>query len=182
MKKIKIIPAITFLLIFAAYFGIYSQYAVSSTFEDLSTKDKIIYLSLDENEKIKIINLPQDSVSVKSDFSDSSKIILRNIPSETYNSYQNMSEQITTVSEYIFYAKRFILLVFILIMAYITYSKKHKFNITFQKILFGDAIETLKYGLIYSILIAVFIYFEPRNIHWYQKRLERKKKNEEKKD
>lgn len=220
MKNLKIIPAITFLLIFAVYFGIYTKYAVSSNFDDLSTKDKIIYLSLDENEKIKIINLPQDSVSVKSDFSDSSKTILRNIPSETYDSYQNMSEQITTVSEYIFYAKRFILLVFILIMGYIAYSKKHKFNITFQKILFenvlnsvvftlfsvvaflltqtirgnigstsymfqmlfGDALETLKYGLIYSILIAVFIYFEPRNIHWYQKRLERKKKNEEKKD
>ena len=219
MKNLKIIPAVAFILIFASYYGIYDQYAVSSTFEDLSIKDKITYLSLDENDKIKIIDLPQDSIVMKADFSDSSKVILSNIPSEIYDSYQNMSERITTVSEYIFYAKRFILLLFVLTMSYLNYSKKHKFNITFQKILFenvlssvvftlfsvvaflltqtirgnvgstsymfqmliGDAVETLKYGLLYSVLIAVFIYFEPRNIHWYNKRIERKKKNEEKK-
>ena len=218
MKNLKIIPAITFVLIFAAYFGIYNQHAASSKFEDLSLKDKITYLELDENDKIKIIHLPQDSVAVKSDFSDSSKVILSDLPIETYTSYQEMSEQITTVSEYIFYAKRFILLLFILVMAYIAYTKKHKFNVAFQKILFenvinsaaftlfsvvaflltqtirgnvgstsylfqmllGDAVETLKYGLLYSIFIAGFIYFDPRNINWYQKRVERKRKNEEK--
>ncbi len=218
MKNLKIIPAVAFVLIFASYFGIYNQYAVSSEFEDLSMKEKITYLGLDENDKIKIINLPQDSVAVKSDFSDSSKVILGDLPSETYVSYQGMSEQITTVSEYIFYAKRFILAVFVFVMAYISYTKKHKFNVTFQKILFenvtssfiftlfsivaflltqtirgnvgstsymfqmllGDAVETLKYGLLYSIFIAGFIYFDPRNINWYQKRVERKRKQEEK--
>jgi len=218
MKKLKIIPAIAFILIFVSYYGIYSNYAVSEKFDDLTVQDKITYLSLDENDKIKIINLPQDSVNVKPDFSDSAKVILNALPNDKYIAFQGMSEQITTVSEYIFYAKRFLLLGFILVMAYVSYTKKHKFNVTFQKILFenvlsgivftlfsavaflltqsirgnigsasymfqmlfGDAIETLKYSLIYSIMIAVFIYFDPRNINWYNKRLARKKKNEEK--
>tara|TARA_B100000795_G_C22725594_1_gene409304 strand:- start:118 stop:780 length:663 start_codon:yes stop_codon:yes gene_type:complete len=218
MKKLKLIPAFTFILLFVSYYGIYSNYAVSEKFDNLTVQDKITYLSLEENDKIKIIRLEQDSVSVKPDFSDSAKVILTNLSNDKYIAFQGMSEQITTVSEYIFYAKRFLLLIFILVMAYVSYTKKNQFNMAFQKILFenvingivftlfsavaflltqtlrgnfgsasymfqmlfGDAIETLKYSLIYSILIAILIYFDPRNINWNQKRLARKKKNEEK--
>lgn len=217
MKNLKIIPGIAFILIFLSYYWVYNTFAVASDFDDLTIEDKITFLSLEENDKIKIINLPQDSVPVVTDFTDSAKVILGNLPSEKYIAFQGMSEQITTVSEYIFYAKRLILLGFILAMAYVSYTKKHKFNVAFQKILFenvlsgvvftlfsavaflltqtirgnfgsasymfqmlfGDALETLKYSLIYSILIAAFIYFDPRNINWYQKRIARKRKKEE---
>lgn len=218
MKKFKLIPAVTFLLVFFAYYGIFTSYSDPSFFTSLSDQDKITYLNLEENDQIKIIGLPQDSVEVKPDFSDSAKIVLSALPNETYTTYQTISTQSTDVSEKHFMAKRFILLAFVFITAYLSYTKKHKFNVAFQKILFenvvttlvfallsgaafllvqklrgsigdpsyalqmlfGDAIESLKYGLLYSIFIAIFIYFDPRNINWYQKRLAKKKATEEK--
>lgn len=218
MKKFKLIPAITFLLVFFAYYGIFTSYADPTVFSNLTDEEKIVYLNLEENDQIKIIGLPQDSVTVKPDFSDSAKIVLSDVRPEIYTAYQTISEQTTTVSEKHFMAKRFILLAFILLTAYLSYTKKHKFNVAFQKILFenvvttlvfallsaaaflltqklrgsigdpsyalqmlfGDAIESLKYGLLYSIFIAIFIYFDPRNINWYQKRLAKKKAAEAK--
>lgn len=218
MKKFKLIPAIAFILILVVYISVYESTSDSSEFEKLTIQERVTFFQLEENDRIKIIGLPQDSIESKSDFSDTARVILANTPPTTYQVYQDVSEQGADVSKTIFIFKRLILLVFLFLTSYLSYTKVHKFNVAFQKILFenvlgsivfalfsvtaflitqylrgnvgdisymlqmllGDGIETLKYGLLYSIFISIFLYFDPRNIHWYNKRLAKKQAAEEK--
>ena len=216
MKKFKVIPAIVFVLLTLTYLIIYSGNQEESKVE-LPIHNFNTYLSLDENDQIKIIGLAQDSVTMVTDFSKEGKEFYTNIPNDEYKEYQRISTNVADAAEKTYFVKRLILLGFILITIMIAFKGKLKYNVTFQKalfenvktsivfvlfsiaallitqsilgtlrspsqmlqILFGEAISTLKYALLYSVFIAVFIYFHPQNIHWYNKRLEKKRKRAE---
>lgn len=218
MKKFKVIPAAVFILLVASYLAIFSSYSDTKVYNELSPSDLTGYSKLEENDQIKIIGLPQDSVQVKPDFSKEGKEILGNVSNETYTAFQTISSQMAGVSEKIYFVKRLILLGFLLTTIMVAFKKKFKYNVTFQKALYenvkvslmfvlfsitallitqtvlgtlrstgqmaqiflGEAVSTLKYALLYSVFISIFIYFHPQNIHWYNKRLERKRKNEQK--
>lgn len=209
MKQFKIIPAITFVVILVSYLAIFNTYSSAGAFDELTPDEAFGYAKLSEEEKIAILNLPQDSLEfVASSFSDSTLVALQNVAPKTYQGYQDKTWQLVNVSSTMFSVKRLILALFILISGYLGFTKKLNYTLTFQKALFenvkyavlftlfsicaimvtqmmlgtmrefsqmiqillGELKEDLKYGIMYSILIAAFLYFHPHN----QERLKQK--------
>lgn len=156
MKKLKLIPAVVFVLLVITYLSIYSAYNDDSIYEGIETKDLLDYAQLEEVDQIKIIGLPQDSVVVKSDFTDKGKEILSNIDKTTYIAFQNISSQMAAVSEQLYYLKRLILLLFLFTTTMVAFKHKFKFNVTFQKALFENVKTSLLFVLfaITSLLIT----------------------------
>jgi len=156
MQKLKLIPAAVFVLMVITYLSIYSSYNDESIYEGIETGDLIDYAQLKEVDQIKIIGLPQDSVVVKSDFTDEGKEILSNIDQTTYFAFQNISSQMAAVSEKLYYLKRLILLVFLFTTTMVAFKHKFKYNVTFQKALFENVKTSLLFVLfaLTSLLIT----------------------------
>lgn len=151
MKKFKLIPAITFVILVISYVSIYSTYSNTSVYNALEQKDLIAFTQLEENDQIKIIGLPQDSVTAKPDFSEEGKVILSQLPNEKYKAFQGISTQMTTVSEKIYFIKRLILLGFLMASILVAFKNKFKYDVTFQKALY----ENVKMSMLFVLFSIV---------------------------
>lgn len=151
MKNIKIIPAITFLVLVITYVSVYSSYSDTSVYDALEPSDLAAFTKLEENDQIKIIGLPQDSVAVKPDFSEEGKAILSALTTEKYEAFQGISTQMTSVSEIIYILKRLILLGFLMASILVAFKNKFKYNVTFQKALY----ENVKMSMLFVLFSIV---------------------------
>lgn len=219
MKENKIVILSTLVATFLLYFITYNSVGDNSSFEALSMEDKTFFFNdLDDKQKEGIATTSLDSLKVE--FFEDQAIFnkIKAMPSETYESFQKISQESLQIEQNLHTYRRLILILFLFLSSYFLFTKKFKNNITFQKAMYHNAInslifavfcifsfvltqtirgtgtdsailvqfgfahfiEVLKSSMIWFILISFFIYFNPQNIDWHQRRLQKKKAKEEK--
>lgn len=219
MKENKFLILGCLIITFLLYFVTYTSTEDQSAFNELSQEEIAFFFNtLDDKQKEGIAITMQDSLKKKffEDTSAFNKIV--KMPLQTYTTFQKISQQSLSIEETLHFYRRLFLLLFLVLGSYITFTKKYKFNITFQKAMYNNVllslifslfcifsfiltqalrgttngpsfliqfafahfIEVLKSTLIWFVLVSFFIYFNPQNIDWYKRRIEKKKKKLEK--
>lgn len=219
MKENKLLILGTLIVTFALYFITYSSVEDAASYKTLTNEElKFFFNDLDEEQKEGIASTPIDSLKSEY-FSDSlTYSVIKNMHKNTYETFQKISRESLDIEQSLHVYRRLILILYLVLGSYFVYTKKYKFNITFQKAMyhnvifslifalfcifsfvltqtirgtangspillqfgFAHFIEVLKSTLIWFILVSFFIYFHPQNIDWYKRRMEKKKKKEEK--
>ena len=157
MKEYKLLVLGTLVAIFALYFITYSSTENSSNYTNLSLADKIFFFNdLNDEQKEGIASTSMDSLKA-SFFEDSLTFKkIKSLPIETYESYQKISRDSLDIEQNLHIYRRLILILCLVLNSYLLFSKKYKFNITFQKAMFHNAIFSLIFSLfcIFSFILT----------------------------
>lgn len=219
MKENKIVILSTLLATFLLYFVTYTSVGDNSSFEALSIEDKTFFFNdLDDKQSEGIATTEMDSLKIEFFENDTIFHRIKSMPIDTYKTFQKISQESLEIEQTLHTYRRLILILFLFLSSYFLFTKKFKNNITFQKAMYHNAInslifavfcifsfvltqtirgtgtdssilvqfgfahfiEVLKSSMIWFILISFFIYFNPQNIDWYQRRMEKKKAKQEK--
>lgn len=157
MKENKLLVLGTLVVTFALYFITYSSVEDQSAYDHLSLDEKIFFFNdLDEKQKEGIATTSIDSL--KSEFfSDTLTFItLKNMHVETYETFQKISRESLSIEQSLHTYRRLILILFLVLGSYFMFTKKHKFNITFQKAMYHNVIFSLIFSLfcIFSFVLT----------------------------
>tara|TARA_B100001778_G_scaffold258696_1_gene218976 strand:+ start:378 stop:1040 length:663 start_codon:yes stop_codon:yes gene_type:complete len=157
MKEYKLLVLGTLVAIFVLYFITYSSSGSASKYETLSLDDKIFFFNdLDDEQKEGIASTSKDSL--KASFFEDSLVFnkIKSLPSETYESYQKISRDSLEIEQNLHIYRRLILILCLVLSSYLLFSKKYKFNITFQKALFHNSVFSLIFSLfcIFSFILT----------------------------
>ena len=157
MKEYKLLILGTLLAIFTLYFITYSSSDDASTYDNLSLDDKIFFFNdLNDEQKEGIASTSMDSLKA-SFFADSLTFKkIKSLPIETYESYQKISRNSLEIEQTLHIYRRLILILCLVLSSYLLFSKKYKFNITFQKAMFHNAVFSLIFSLfcIFSFILT----------------------------
>tara|TARA_Y100000589_G_scaffold154511_1_gene147096 strand:+ start:2787 stop:3449 length:663 start_codon:yes stop_codon:yes gene_type:complete len=157
MKEYKLLVLGTLIAIFALYFITYSSSENASDYDHLSLDDKIFFFNdLNDEQKEGIASTSMDSLKA-SFFEDSLTFKkIKSLPVETYESYQQISRNSLDIEQNLHIYRRLILILCLVLNSYLLFSKKYKFNITFQKAMFHNAIFSLIFSLfcIFSFILT----------------------------
>lgn len=152
MKENKIIILSTLLATFILYFITYSSVKDDASFSALSDEDKIFFFNdLDDKQKEGIASTPIDSL--KASFFEDTTVYhkLKEMPIETFKTFQKISQESLEIEETLHRYRRLILIISLVLGSYFLFTKKFKFNVTFQKALYHNAI--------FSLIFSVFCIF-----------------------
>ena len=157
MKEYKLLVLATLVAIFALYLITYSSSEEASTYENLTLDDKIFFFNdLDDEQKEGIATTSMDSLKV--DFFPDSLVYnkIKSLPIETYETFQKISIESLEIEQTLHIYRRLILILCLVLSSYLLFSKKYKFNITFQKAMFHNAVFSLIFSLfcIFSFVIT----------------------------
>ncbi len=157
MKEYKLLVLTTLVAIFALYLITYSSSEEASTYENLTLDDKIFFFNdLDDEQKEGIATTSMDSLKV--DFFPDSLVYnkIKSLPIETYETFQKISIESLEIEQNLHIYRRLILILSLVLSSYLLFSKKYKFNITFQKAMFHNAVFSLIFSLfcIFSFIIT----------------------------
>tara|TARA_Y100000589_G_C27051271_1_gene587383 strand:- start:187 stop:849 length:663 start_codon:yes stop_codon:yes gene_type:complete len=157
MKEYKLFILGTFVAIFALYFITYSSYENSSDYEHLSLDDKFFFFNnLNDEQKEGIASTSIDSLKT-SFFEDSLTYKrIKSLSDETYKSYQKISRDSLDIEQTLHIYRRLILILCLVLTSYLLFSRKYKFNITFQKAMFHNAVFSFIFSLfcIFSFILT----------------------------
>ncbi|MBK20697.1 MAG: hypothetical protein CMP63_00060 [Flavobacteriales bacterium] len=157
MKEHKLLVLGTLVTIFALYFITYSSSENTSDYDHLSLDDKIFFFNdLNDEQKEGIASTSMDSLKA-SFFEDSLTFKkIKSLPVETYESFQKISRNSLDIEQNLHIYRRLILILCLVLNSYLLFSKKYKFNITFQKAMFHNAIFSLIFSLfcIFSFILT----------------------------
>lgn len=196
------------------YISLGKIYQNEKPFEDLSSSEVTLFQSIDEETKLALVGIPQDSLLAHTEDLDSLSAVLAQVPPASYDSMQKTMKNNSDLAYALFAGVRFILILFLSIVLYLKFIGPLSYAISFQKglfegtklvLLFGiflaiattinqfifsgiprldvlfsglftQMIKMLKIGLIYSVVIAAFLWFHPQNQLRLQKVAERENK------
>ena len=157
MKEYKLLVSGTLVAVFALYFFTYSSSDDASTYDNLSLDDKIFFFNdLNDEQKEGIASTSMDSLKA-SFFEDSLTFKkIKSLPIETYESYQKISRNSLEIEQTLHIYRRLILILCLVLSSYVLFSRKYKFNITFQKAMFHNAVFSLIFSLfcIFSFILT----------------------------
>ena len=157
MKEYKLLVLGTLAAVFALYFITYSSSDDASTYDNLSLDDKIFFFNdLNDEQKEGIASTSMDSLKA-SFFEDSLTFQkIKSLPIETYESYQKISRNSLEIEQTLHIYRRLILILCLVLSSYVLFSRKYKFNITFQKAMFHNAVFSLIFSLfcIFSFILT----------------------------
>ena len=157
MKEYKLLVSGTLVAVFALYFFTYSSSDDASTYDNLSLDDKIFFFNdLNDEQKEGIASTSMDSLKA-SFFEDSLTFQkIKSLPIETYESYQKISRNSLEIEQTLHIYRRLILILCLVLSSYVLFSRKYKFNITFQKAMFHNAVFSLIFSLfcIFSFILT----------------------------
>lgn len=155
MKTTKLISLVTFLLVVLSYIGINKAYYNPEPFKGLNETEIEIYSKLSEEDKITIIGVPHDSIKTVTDISDSTAISLAQIPTSSYQIFQEAITTNLTLAKYLFYVIRLLLIFYIFIYCYHLFTNKFKYSISFQSALYAGCKLTI--GFCIFVISATMI-------------------------
>jgi len=155
MKENKLIVLCCLGAIFALYFITYSFSDNSTTFDSLTLNEKLFFFNeLDDDQKEGIATTSMDSLK-KEFFEDSLKYNkIKSLPSKTYEAFQKISVESLNIEQKLHIYRRLILILCLVLSSYFLFSKKYNFNISFQKVMFHNAV----FSFIFS-LFCIFSFF-----------------------
>lgn len=157
MKENKLLVIGCLAAIFTLYFITYSLSDNSTSFNNLTLDEKIFFFNeLEDEQKEGIATTSIDSLK-KEFFKDSITYYkIRSLPFETYDAYQEISKQSLDIEQNLHVYRRLILILFLVLYSYFLFSKKYKFNISFQKAMFHNAVFSLIFSLfcIFSFILT----------------------------
>jgi len=152
MKENKLLVFGCLIVTFLLYFITYSSTEEESSFDNLSMNDKTFFFNdLTDKEKEGIAITEKDSL--KNKFFEDSLVYLKikEMPLEKYKTFQKISQQSLSIEQNLHTYRRLILLLFLVLGSYFTFTKKYQFNITFQKAMY--------HNVIYSLIFSLFCIF-----------------------
>ncbi len=152
MKEYKFLVIGTLVAVFTLYFITYSSYGSESNYETLSLDEKIFFFNdLNDEEKEGIASTLKDSLKVS--FFEDSLVFnkIKSLPNETYESYQKISRNGLEIEQNLHIFRRLILILCLVLSSFLLFTKKYKFDITFQKALFHNSV--------FSLIFALFCIF-----------------------
>jgi hypothetical protein len=157
MKEYKLLILSSFIAVFGLYFITYSSSEDSIAFESLTLEEKLFFfndLEDEQKEGLAITNID----SLKVEFFKDSLIYkkIKSFPIETYEAFQKISKEVLDIEETLHIYRRLILILCLSISSYLFFSRKYKFNITFQKAMFHNAIFSFIFSLfcIFSFILT----------------------------
>jgi len=157
MKEYKLLVLGTLIVVFALYFITYSSSEDASDYDHLSLDDKIFFFNdLNDEQKEGIASTSMDSLKA-SFFEDSLTFKkIKSLPIETYESYQKISRNSLDIEQNLYIFQRLILILSLVLSSYVLFSRKYKFNITFQKAMFHNAVFSLIFSLfcVFSFILT----------------------------
>lgn len=157
MKENKLLISGLLIAIFALYFITYSSTKDQEGFSKLSIDDKNFFFNvLDDKQKEGIANTPMDSLKMEF-FKDSITFnLIKNMPLESYKTLQKVSVKSLSIEQTLHTYRRLILILFLVLGSYFNFTKKYKFNITFQKAMYQNVIFSLIFSLfcIFSFVLT----------------------------
>ena len=122
----------------------------------LNLLGRSVFNDLNDEQKEGIASTSMDSLKA-SFFEDSLTFQkIKSLPIETYESYQKISRDSLDIEQNLHIYRRLILILCLVLNSYLLFSKKYKFNITFQKAMFHNAIFSLIFSLfcIFSFILT----------------------------
>lgn len=157
MKEYKLLVLGTLVAVFALYFITYSSSENASNYDHLSLDEKIFFFNdLNDEQKEGIASTSMDSL--KAIFFEDSLTFqkIKSLPIETYESYQKISRDSLDIEQNLHIFRRLILILSLVLSSYVLFSRKYKFNITFQKAMFHNAVFSLIFSLfcIFSFILT----------------------------
>ena len=160
MKKFKLIPTITFLLVLSSYLILNLTFSDDSVEKSLSKAEVLQFKKLSEEEKKIVASLNQTDVATHIQIEDSSKAQIGDIPSPTYAKFKKVIIQKSSLASYLHSSVRLIMALFIFFALYIKFTKELNYKTTFSKILYEGVKLILLYSLfvIASTLISQYIF------------------------
>ena len=157
MKEYKLLILSSFIAVFGLYFITYSSSEDSIAFDSLTLEEKLFFfndLEDEQKEGLAITNID----SLKVEFFKDSLIYkkIKSFPIETYEAFQKISKEVLDIEETLHIYRRLILILCLSISSYLFFSRKYKFNITFQKAMFHNAIFSFIFSLfcIFSFILT----------------------------
>ena len=157
MKEYKLLVLGTLAAVFALYFITYSSSENASNYDHLSLDEKIFFFNdLNDEQKEGIASTSMDSLKA-SFFEDSLTFQkIKSLPIETYESFQKISRDSLNIEQNLYVFRRLILILSLVLSSYVLFSRKYKFNITFQKAMFHNAVFSLIFSLfcIFSFILT----------------------------
>ena len=157
MKEYKLLVLGTLVAIFALYFITYSSSENASTYDNLSVDDKIFFFNdLNDEQKEGVASTSIDSLDAR--FFEDSLIFkkIKSLPVKTYETFQYLSRNSLEIEQTLHIYRRLILILCLVLSSYLLFSKKYKFNITFQKAMFHNAVFSLIFSLfcVFSFILT----------------------------
>ncbi|MBI35782.1 MAG: hypothetical protein CMP67_10525 [Flavobacteriales bacterium] len=219
MKEYKLLVLGTLVSLFALYFITYSASENDPNYKSLSEEEQVFFFTeLNDEEKEGIALTPLDSIKPEYFENQDTYKRITSTEAETYKVFQNIFLESLEIEQNLHFYRRLILILCLILSSYILFSKKYKYNMTFQKAMFHNAvfslifslfcifsfvttqtirgtsvapsimfqfglghfISVLKSTLFWFVAVSFFIYFNPQNIDWYQRRMAKKKAKENK--
>ena len=157
MKEYKLLILSSFIAVFGLYFITYSSSEDSIAFDSLTLEEKLFFfndLEDEQKEGLAITNID----SLKVEFFKDSLIYkkIKSFPIETYEAFQKISKEVLDIEETLHIYRRLILILCLSISSFLFFSRKYKFNITFQKAMFHNAIFSFIFSLfcIFSFILT----------------------------
>lgn len=157
MKENKLLVLGTLVVTFALYFITYSSLDDPSEYDKLTLEDKtLFYNDLDDKQMEGIATTPIDSLKREYFEEDSTFKKLKEIPIENYKILQKLSRESLGIEQNLHTYRRLILILFLVLGSYFTFTKKYKFNITFQKAMYHNVVASLIFALfcIFSFVLT----------------------------
>lgn len=157
MKEYKLLVIVSLVAVFSLYFITYTSSENSKAFESLNFDEKMFFFNdLDDEQKEGLSITPFDSL--KLEYFDDSLIYnqIKSFPTKTYKAFQKISKEVLEIEETLHIYRRLILILCLTIGSYFLFSKKYKFNISFQKAMFHNAIFSFIFSLfcIFSFVLT----------------------------
>lgn len=148
MKENKFIILGVFIALTALYYISYSTALNPNEVSDVTLEDKTLFFNdLDDEQREGIATTRQDSLQ-RSYFQDSLTYIkIIQLNPEKYTKLQLVSQKTLELGKTIHIFRRLFLIVFLFASTYISFVKKYKYNITFQKALYDNSIRALIFAL-----------------------------------
>jgi hypothetical protein len=117
----------------------------------LSKEEISVFQSIDDDTKMALIGIPQDSILAHIDKADSATVLLGQLPVEKYQLVQNVLQNNHQLTYRLFIGIRFILVAFLAVVLYVKFIGTLNYRISFQKALF----EATKMVLLFALLLAL---------------------------
>lgn len=138
------------LALIVLYLTLTNIHNTENPFEGLSEQEVQVFKSIDDETRLALIGVPQDSIIAHIDKADSATVQLSRFNPNKYQIVQEVLQNNHQLAYRLYIGIRFILLAFLCIILYVKFIGPLNYQISFQKALF----EATKLVLLFALLLA----------------------------